>query len=436
MEIKDMSAVRVSLASPEQIRSWSYGEVLKPETINYRRLRPERDGLFDERIFGPTRDWECYCGKYKKVRYKGVICEKCGVEVAPSRVRRERMGHIELAAPVAHVWYTRRVPSYLGLLLDVTRRNLDRVLYFAQYMITHVDEGARQKAMHRLEEELKHKSERETKSIQDKIDNKQLAYEEEIEKLEKKTDAAIARLEEQLNAQMDEVVSAGKALERRLEEPGRQVRKAIVFEPTGETIVAEGEEIAAKHKRKLREAVEAQVAKIEKEIRASQKDKRLLLSAEREQKKHALEEELGSLEQQRDEKVAALEATYEPRFEELKSIRVKEFLGEVRYHELAEHWGGVFKAAMGAEAVYEVIKRIDLDVMARDLRRDIRSTRSKQQRKKAIKCLRVVESLRLSHNRPEWMVLTVLPVIPPDLRPMVQLDGGRFATSDLNDLYR
>ena len=436
MEIKDMSAVRVSLASPEQIRSWSYGEVLKPETINYRRLRPERDGLFDERIFGPTRDWECYCGKYKKVRYKGVICEKCGVEVAPSRVRRERMGHIELAAPVAHVWYTRRVPSYLGLLLDVTRRNLDRVLYFAQYMITHVDEGARQKALHRLEEELKHKIERETKSIQDKIDDKQLTYEEEIEKLEKKTEAAIARLEEQLNAQMDEIVSAGKALERRLDEPGRQVRKAIVFEPTGETIVEEGEETATKHKRKLREAVEAQVAKIEKEIRASQKDKKLLLSAERDQKKHALEEELASLVQQRDEKVAAQQAAYEPRFEELKSIQVKEFLGEVHYHELAERWGGVFKAAMGAEAIYEVIKRIDLDVMARDLRREIRSTRSKQQRKKAIKCLRVVESLRLSNNRPEWMVLTVLPVIPPDLRPMVQLDGGRFATSDLNDLYR
>ena len=436
MEIKDMSAVRVSLASPEQIRSWSYGEVLKPETINYRRLRPERDGLFDERIFGPTRDWECYCGKYKKVRYKGVICEKCGVEVAPSRVRRERMGHIELAAPVAHVWYTRRVPSYLGLLLDVTRRNLDRVLYFAQYMITHVDEGARQKALHRLEEELKHKIERETKSIQDKIDGKQLAYEEDIERLEKKTAAANARLEDQLNAQMDEIVSAGKALERRLDETGRQVRKAVVFDPTGETIVEEGEEITAKHKRKLRERVEAQVAKIEKEIRASQKDKKLLQSAERDQKKHALDEELATLEVQRNDKVAALEATYEPRFEELKSIQVKEFLGEVRYHELAERWGSVFKAAMGAEEVYEVIKRIDLDVMARDLRHEIRSTRSKQQRKKAIKILRVVESLRLSNNRPEWMILTVLPVIPPDLRPMVQLDGGRFATSDLNDLYR
>src|SRR5512135_970664 len=206
MEIKDMSAVRVSLASPEQIRSWSYGEVLKPETINYRRLRPERDGLFDERIFGPTRDWECYCGKYKKVRYKGMICEKCGVEVAPARVRRERMGHIELAAPVAHVWYTRRVPSYLGLLLDVSRRNLDRVLYFAQYMITDVDEDARKRAIRRLEDDLKHKSDRETKIADDKIASKQLHYEEEIAKLEKKTDTAVARLEEQLNSQMDQIV--------------------------------------------------------------------------------------------------------------------------------------------------------------------------------------------------------------------------------------
>src|SRR5512143_1605383 len=154
LEAKGFSALRVSLASPEQIKSWSYGEVLKPETINYRRLRPEKDGLFCEAIFGPTKDWQCYCGKYKNVRYKGIICDKCGVEITRSSVRRERMGHIELAAPVAHVWYTRRVPSYLGLLLDISRRNLDRVLYFAQYVVTMVDEDARQKALKRLSEEL------------------------------------------------------------------------------------------------------------------------------------------------------------------------------------------------------------------------------------------------------------------------------------------
>ena len=154
METKGLTALRISLASPETILSWSYGEVLKPETINYRRLRPEKDGLFCEAIFGPTRDWQCYCGKYKNPRFKGIICDKCGVEVTRAAVRRERMGHIALATPVAHIWYTRRIPSYLGLLLDISRRNLDRVLYFAQYIVTYVDEDARQKALKRLEDEI------------------------------------------------------------------------------------------------------------------------------------------------------------------------------------------------------------------------------------------------------------------------------------------
>ena len=154
MESKGLNSLRVRLASPEQILSWSFGEVTKPETINYRRLRPEKDGLFCEAIFGPTRDWQCYCGKYKNIRYRGITCDKCGVEVTRSSVRRERMGHITLAAPVAHVWYARRVPSYMGLLLDVSRKDLDRVLYFAQYMVTNVDEEAREKALNRLDEEV------------------------------------------------------------------------------------------------------------------------------------------------------------------------------------------------------------------------------------------------------------------------------------------
>ncbi|MCA9885770.1 MAG: DNA-directed RNA polymerase subunit beta', partial [Anaerolineae bacterium] len=170
MEAKEFSALRISLASPEHIRSWSYGEVTKPETINYRRLRPEKDGLFCEAIFGPTRDWQCYCGKYKNIRYRGIVCDKCGVEVTRSSVRRERMGHIELAAPVAHVWYTRRVPSYLGLLLDVSRRNLDRVLYFAQYVITRVDEDARNRVIQRIEKELSLKEKELGGDIQDRID--------------------------------------------------------------------------------------------------------------------------------------------------------------------------------------------------------------------------------------------------------------------------
>ena len=154
METKGLTALRISLASPQTILSWSYGEVLKPETINYRRLRPEKDGLFDEAIFGPTRDWQCYCGKYKNPRYKGIICDKCGVEVTRAAVRRERMGHIGLATAVAHIWYTRRIPSQMGMLLDISRRNLDRVLYFAQYIVTYVDEEARKKALQRLEDEI------------------------------------------------------------------------------------------------------------------------------------------------------------------------------------------------------------------------------------------------------------------------------------------
>ena len=188
METKELTALRISLASPETIRSWSYGEVLKPETINYRRLRPEKDGLFCEAIFGPTRDWQCYCGKYKNPRYKGIVCDKCGVEVTRSSVRRERMGHIELATPVAHIWYTRRIPSYLGLLLDISRRNLDRVLYFAQYIVTYVDEEARQKALKRLDDEIS-VSEREQES---ELNKKILEIKKSRDQLIKDIDAKIA----------------------------------------------------------------------------------------------------------------------------------------------------------------------------------------------------------------------------------------------------
>ena len=436
MEIKDFSAVRISLASPDQIKAWSHGEVLKPETINYRRLRPERDGLFDERIFGPTRDWECYCGKYKKVRYKGMICEKCGVQVAPSRVRRERMGHIELAAPVAHIWYTRRVPSYLGLLLDVSRRNLDRVLYFAQYIITHIDEGARNKALKKLEEDLDHKIAKDTKALADKLEKRELELMEEMEKLEKKTEAAIAKLDEKLAEKTDEVVSLGKQLERKLEDRGKEVRKAIVFEPTDDVIVEEGEEIAPKHRKKLAEVMQAHLNEIEADIKQQQKEKRLDAQGKAETLRADFEEEASSLNGQIEDKANALRSEFDPKFEELQAIAVKEFLTESQYRDLSDKWGHVFKAGMGAEAVLEIVRRMQMDEMAKSLRREIRGTRSKQQRKKAIKQLRVVESLRKSSNRPEWMILTILPVIPPDLRPMVQLDGGRFATSDLNDLYR
>ncbi|MHA1112833.1 MAG: DNA-directed RNA polymerase subunit beta', partial [Promethearchaeota archaeon] len=205
METKSLVALRIRLASPETIRSWSYGEVLKPETINYRRLRPEKDGLFCEAIFGPTRDYQCYCGKYKNPRYKGIVCDKCGVEVTRSSVRRERMGHIDLASPVAHIWYTRRVPSYLGLLLNISRRNLDRVLYFAQYIITFVDEDAKQKAIGRLEEEIteKHKEnlndlENRIDEIKNECDEKTARFEDGKQNLEGTIDEIIAQKVEPL----------------------------------------------------------------------------------------------------------------------------------------------------------------------------------------------------------------------------------------------
>ena len=331
----DFNAVRISLASPEQIKTWSYGEVTKPETINYRTLRPEKDGLFCERIFGPTRDWECYCGKYKKIRYKGVICDRCGVEVARSKVRRERMGHITLAAPVAHIWFSKGTPSRLGLLLDLSPRNLDRVLYFAQYLVTSIDEELRTDALDRLRAHL---------------------------------DEGLERLDAEAQAQTD-------AIEAGLEEdPSEEARKAAE------------EEVA-----KIQTRLEAEKAEFESEVESQIKD--------------------------------------------LEGLKLKDLLTESRFRELRDSFGSIFRASMGAEAVLEALRTTDMDELRAYLQEEMGST-SGQRRKKAIKRLRVVEAFRKSENKAEWMVMTVLPVLPPELRPMVQLDGGRFATSDLNDLYR
>ena len=212
METKDLTALRISLASPETIRSWSYGEVLKPETINYRRLRPEKDGLFCEAIFGPTRDWQCYCGKYKNIRYKGIICDKCGVEVTRSSVRRERMGHIELAAPVAHVWYTRRIPSYLGLLLDISRRNLDRVLYFAQYVVTYVDEDARQKALKRLEEKIFVTEREQATKINARIAEVKAGRDRKLNELRGQQERKEQEYDENIAEKLDPIIQAGQRL--------------------------------------------------------------------------------------------------------------------------------------------------------------------------------------------------------------------------------
>ncbi|HHT28132.1 MAG TPA: DNA-directed RNA polymerase subunit beta', partial [Firmicutes bacterium] len=257
-DVNNFDRIKIGLASPELIRAWSSGEVKKPETINYRTLKPEREGLFCEKIFGPTRDWECHCGKYKRVRYKGIVCDRCGVEVTRAKVRRERMGHIELAAPVSHIWFFKGIPSRMGLLLDMSPRTLEKVLYFASY---------------------------------------------------------------------------------------------IVIDP-GDTPLAK-----------------------------------------------------------------------------------KQLLTEGEFREYREKYGTAFKAAMGAEAIKRLLEEMDLDEMAQELRNEVRDT-SGQRRLRAIRRLEVVEAFRKSGNRPEWMILDVIPVIPPELRPMVQLDGGRFATSDLNDLYR
>ncbi len=324
-EINDFDAVRIALASPEQIRSWSYGEVTKPETINYRTLKPERDGLFCERIFGPTKDFECYCGKYKRIRYKGVICDKCGVEVARAKVRRERMGHIELACPVSHIWFAKGIPSRIGLLLDLSPRSLEHILYFSQYIVTSVDERARDEAIKQLEESSRLN----------------------IEEAQKVSDEKIAEAE-QAGATVEEI---------------NKLRDEFVEEKT------------------------------------------------------RLEEEL-NLEIQK-----------------INELHIKEILTETQYHDLNQKYEDILEAGMGAEAILQIMKNINLDEIRNSLLQETQSA-SGQRRKKASKQLRVVEAFRNSGNKPTWMILTVLPVLPPDLRPMVQLDGGRFATSDLNDLYR
>ena len=325
LEINDFNAVRISLASPEQVRSWSYGEVTKPETINYRTLKPERDGLFCERIFGPTKDFECYCGKYKKIRYKGVICDKCGVEVARAKVRRERMGHIELACPVSHIWFAKGTPSRLGLLLDLSPRNLEHVLYFSHYIITAVDEKAQQEML------------------------------------------------------------------KQLEEKGQQ----DVANRLGE--------------------VEAKVAQVESE--------------------KASVEEANKVRRDFVDEKTQMETNTQAEIDKVKDLRIKRLLTENQYYDLRQKYSHVFEASMGAEAILKIIKNVSLDQLRSKLIEETQSS-SGQRRKKASKQLRVLEAFRNSGNKPEWMVLTVLPVLPPDLRPMVQLDGGRFATSDLNDLYR
>jgi len=344
LDVNEFSDLRIGLATAEDIREWSHGEVKKPETINYRTLKPEKDGLFCEKIFGPTRDWECGCGKYKRVRYRGIICERCGVEVTRSKVRRERMGHIELAAPVTHIWYFKGVPSRLGYLLDLAPKDLEKVIYFAAYMVTEVDDEGRHEDLPQLRNEL----EQEKKSLANQRD---VQINERAEKLEKD----LAELE------------------------------------------AEGAKADAK--RKVKDGAEREMANIRKRF---------------------------------DAEIERLDTV----FDRFQNLKVQDLEGdELLYRELSRRYGSYFKGAMGAEAIQRRLRDFDLESEAEKLR-DIIANGKGQRKTRALKRLKVVNAFLTTTNSPVGMVLDAVPVIPPDLRPMVQLDGGRFATSDLNDLYR
>jgi len=349
--VVDFSGLKIILASPEEIESWSYGEITKPETINYRTLKPEKDGLFDERIFGPTKDWECFCGKYKRIRYRGIICDKCGVEVTQSKVRRERMGHIKLAAPIAHVWFFKGIPSKLSLLLEITPRNLEAVLYFAKYLIIDVNKEERLKAVSQLEKKLKERKEATSQEFKNKREKMKKEMKLEEKKLKKKL--------------------KGEAFELAISE--------------------------------LRISKRNRLAALEDELITDLK------------KTEELFDGIGKL---------------------VKRTKPLGILTEDEYLTLREYKAAKFlKVGMGAEALLTVIRDLDLNRLANTLRKRTQETTGVSH-VKATKRLRIAESFKKSETSPSWMILTVLPVIPPDLRPMVQLSGGRFATSDLNDLYR
>ena len=344
-DVSNFSALRISLASAEDIRSWSHGEVKKAETINYRTLKPEKDGLFCEKIFGPTKDWECACGKYKRVRFKGIVCERCGVEVTRSKVRRERMGHIELAAPVSHIWYFKGSPSRLGYLLDIAPKELEKVLYFASSIVTWVDTDARDEDVEELRDEL------------------------------------AADLEE-LDAERDRLIEATRRL-------------STEYVPEDDEFADEIDD----DERMEPEEVEAEIADIYDEYN--------------------------------ERKALRTEA-----FDAFLKIVPKQLVpDEALYREMRMNYSDYFRGGMGAEAVRDLLDDMDLEAVAEELKDTIENGKG-QKRAKAIKRLKVVDAFMKSDNKPSDMILDVIPVIPPDLRPMVQLDGGRFATSDLNDLYR
>ncbi len=352
--LKDFKSLIIKLASPEDIRKWSRGEITKPETINYRTLKPEKDGLFDERIFGPTKDWECYCGKYKRIRYKGVICDKCGVEVTQSRVRRERMGHISLATPVAHVWFFKGAPSKISLLLNAAPRAIEQVIYFARFLVLEVDDKGRKEALKTLE------------------------------------DAKNTGLKE-----ISEVYSQRK---EELEKLAKESREKI------------------KGKIKNKEQAALAISEIDLELRKKEQ----------------------SVTEEQNQSFERSNSLYENLISLVKNLNQSSILTEEEYEQLSNHSAvNFFEARMGAEAVLSAIEKINLEKLLVDLRKELNEVKTTSSRfVKICKRLKLVDGLRRAKVTPTWMILKVLPVLPPDLRPMVQLSGGRFATSDLNDLYR
>jgi DNA-directed RNA polymerase subunit beta' len=433
-DVNNFDAIRISLASPEAIRSWSYGEVTKPETINYRTLKPEHGGLFCERIFGPTKDFECYCGKYKRVRHAGTICDKCGVEVTRSKVRRERMGHIELAAPVAHIWYVKGTPSRLGLLLDISPRNLERVLYFASYLITSVQAEERDELVRTIHAELAAELEELDGELSTRRDEIVGEIKAELDNLLQGATSLEHTVEQQLTEQREALETEANAVREQLQS---QLNNAAEFDVNfhGQTVVRAGENINEDRIRALNDIVNAELEEISTQAEHDVTSGNALAEAERDQLQGQADERVRKFEAEIEQQKTALRAEADNMVKQISDMKELQVLTETQYRELTELAPGVFSASMGAEAVYDVVAKMDLDQLASDLRLDIQNM-SGMRRKKATKRLRVVEALRRSGNRPEWMIFTALPVIPPDLRPMVQLDGGRFATSDLNDLYR
>ena len=273
LEVNNFSAIRISLASPDQIREWSKGEVTKPETINYRTLKPEKDGLFDERIFGPTKDWECYCGKYKRIRYKGIICDKCGVEVTRSKVRRERMGHIQLASPVSHIWYFKGTPSRLGILLDISPRNLERILYFALYIVTHVDEEARKRALAAIEEEAEGRGGKAGERLTQLEDELRPSSTSKTDALNAELAATKAELESQRAARTEEIAAAAQATEALLAEvKTTEATETIAFAPTGEVVVAAGDKGGKEATARLRKIVAEHMEQVNGDLKQREAD--------------------------------------------------------------------------------------------------------------------------------------------------------------------